>query len=370
VFYPPHHQVHFDPQFIDDDVLTHYIAQKKNISLASSKYFTEKYINNLIQEALIKEVALADMGWLYFDQRICFKPVEAITNDPAFYGYPEIAISKLSSTSIYDQLGAIEARPPAYKPLFQPEQLPDPEPEPVVPAAPILKDEPVARPEVFTPQPEVYKPQPVTYTPPPEVFSPQPEEEQEEFIFRGKTYSGRDESNGRPIIRIIIIAVVALLLLAILGLAALYKFKPAAFRKLIGKKPAPVVLTMPLKRDTTKTIIIAKPDTAKKPVAPIVDTTVLATSTAPIDTFAHIRYEISGGAYKTLKAANTAIKNYQKLGLQARILKNVPGQYYHLTLGTYFTEKQAIHVEDSMLNTGKVTTNTIGLQPYYPKTNQ
>ncbi len=54
-FYPPHHLVQFDLQQIeDDDTLTQHIADVKNISLASSKYFTEKYINTIKEESLVR----------------------------------------------------------------------------------------------------------------------------------------------------------------------------------------------------------------------------------------------------------------------------------------------------------------------------
>ena len=39
-FYPPGYSVHFEPQLVEDDSLSQYIADNKHISLASSKYFT------------------------------------------------------------------------------------------------------------------------------------------------------------------------------------------------------------------------------------------------------------------------------------------------------------------------------------------
>ena len=41
-FYPPAHEVSFEPQSKDDDELAKYISNKKNISLASSRYFIDK----------------------------------------------------------------------------------------------------------------------------------------------------------------------------------------------------------------------------------------------------------------------------------------------------------------------------------------
>ncbi|HEY0245499.1 MAG TPA: hypothetical protein VGC01_08060, partial [Mucilaginibacter sp.] len=104
-FYPPHHQVQFDPQQIDDDAaLTQHIADVKNISLASSKYFTEKYINNLKEDALIKEVALANLGWFYTDQgKLTFRAADITENDPAFFGFAPVKITKLEQEPVIDQ---------------------------------------------------------------------------------------------------------------------------------------------------------------------------------------------------------------------------------------------------------------------------
>src|ERR1700740_3296208 len=96
-FYPPKNKVHFDQQTIDDDddTLAQYIAEKKNISLASPRYFTEKYISNLKQEAIMKDVPLADLGYLYIEgPKIIFKPADVMKNDPAVFGYSPLRLLK------------------------------------------------------------------------------------------------------------------------------------------------------------------------------------------------------------------------------------------------------------------------------------
>ncbi|HEY9195875.1 MAG TPA: hypothetical protein VIM77_06405, partial [Mucilaginibacter sp.] len=96
-FYPPGYKIQFDPQTIgDDDTLTQYIAEKKKISLASSKYFTDKYINALKQEASLQEVAFAGLGWFFMDKgQIAFKSREVNTDSANFYGYAPVSIKKL-----------------------------------------------------------------------------------------------------------------------------------------------------------------------------------------------------------------------------------------------------------------------------------
>jgi|SRR6185437_6170535 len=95
-FYPPYHQVKFVPQPKDDDIFTQYIADKKNISLASSKYFAEKFISKLKEDAARGKFLFADLGAFQTEQdQLVFKPNEKIPADPAFYGYPQVNVYKL-----------------------------------------------------------------------------------------------------------------------------------------------------------------------------------------------------------------------------------------------------------------------------------
>jgi len=94
-FFPPYHQVQFDPQVIEDDTLPQYIADRKNISLASAKYFTEKYISDLKQEALVKEVPMADLGWFYMNQAtMAFRPNTEVADNVALFGFAPVEIRK------------------------------------------------------------------------------------------------------------------------------------------------------------------------------------------------------------------------------------------------------------------------------------
>jgi len=413
-FYPPKNKVQFDPQYMEDDVLIQYIADKKNISLASSRYFTEKYITNIKQEAQLKDMPLADLGWLYTDKaHIAFRPVEVMVNDASVFGYPEIKLSKLGGTSFFEQLEA--HTPPSSKRFPQHEPAPEHEylPEPELPPAPVLTDEPLSSPaaETFTAEPEIYQPEPEmqyfqpeahraepevpqpeheihqpiveAYQPPVETYThPQEEvyippvrpEEQEEFIFHGKNYDGNDEEEvGRSYAWIWI----TLIVLAVLALAAfgLYWYKPSLFDRFRGKYVAPVTIKAPVKPDTIKNLAPINDtikDTTKK-AATITDTTAkaAATVTAPAvnDTLSQIRYELLGGAFGSVEKADVAIKNYKKLGIDARILNNVPGKLYKVTLGTFFVKKEAVERKNNLINTGKISESRILIQPYYPEIN-
>src|ERR1700754_3938235 len=119
-FYPPGYQIKFNPEPFDDDTLVQHIAEKKKISLASSKYFTEKYITGLKQEVASKEVPFANLGWFYTEHgQIAFKPNHNHNDDPEFYGYAPIALKKLNE----------EPEKPVPPPL--PFTLSAPSPEPV-----------------------------------------------------------------------------------------------------------------------------------------------------------------------------------------------------------------------------------------------
>ena len=94
-FYPPCHRVTFYPQLKDDDVFTQYVADKKNISLASSKYFTEKFVNTLREQALTGKHEFAGIGFFeHQHDQLVFEPYEKIGSDPSFYGLAPVDIFK------------------------------------------------------------------------------------------------------------------------------------------------------------------------------------------------------------------------------------------------------------------------------------
>ncbi|MDB5112654.1 MAG: hypothetical protein JWR67_3768 [Mucilaginibacter sp.] len=98
-FYPPSYRILFDSKPIDDDdILVQYIADKKNISLTSSKFFTEKYITDIKENALLKEVALSNLGWFFTEKgELKFK---ATYNNPAFFGFPPVKIKKIENAPV------------------------------------------------------------------------------------------------------------------------------------------------------------------------------------------------------------------------------------------------------------------------------
>jgi hypothetical protein len=331
-FYPPTNKIQFDQQYHDDDVLLQYIADKKRISLASSKYFTAKFIDNLRQEAMVKEVPLANLGTLHFeDTKLHFKPASVLPVDRAYYGYQPVAISKLGGTSFQEQLEK-EMPKPTYVSV-----PPLPAPEPAVPiGAPPVQEQTNSQENTSTSSPA---------------------DHEEEFIFHGRGYSGEEEEDEKKN-NWIWITIIIIVVLGILGAFALYKFKPAAFNRLIGaQQPAPIILKSPAKHDTTKTIVpVIKADSTAKKIT--VDTTAKPTSVntavSGIDS-AKVRFEVIGTSIENLESAYKAVDNFKSLGIEAHVVDITPGKRkYKVSLGTYATYAEAMDHINALVKSGKV----------------
>jgi len=335
-FYPPTNKISFDPMYHEDDILLQYIAEKKKISLASSKYFTAKYIDSLRLEAMQKEVPLADLGTLHFeDTKLNFKPANVLPVDPSYYGYEPIAIKKLGGTSFYEQL---EKEQPTSS---------------YVPSAP--KPQPVTQPEgPAEEQPEIFIPQP-TYS------SPENDDNEEAFVFHGRGYAGEPEEVERNN-NWIWITFTAIAVFVILGLFALYKFKPGVFDHLHSTKPAPLELKTPLRHDTVKAVTSTlkpaissvKPDTTAKEVDTEVAKPIEITPASTIDS-TKVRFEVIGTSAPTLEAADKAVENYKSMQIDAHIVNPTSGKHsFKVSLGTYATHAEAMAAINKLAESGKV----------------
>ncbi len=302
-FYPPCHKVKFVPQPKEDDTFTQYVADKKNISLASSKYFAEKFIGKLREQASTGKYTFADLGIFQTEQeQLVFKPYDKIAVDPVFYGYPPVEISKLTRPhggnikSAYAEGPAVVAVP-----------------------APISD----------------------------------PYEEQQEYF--------EEEVESRKSISVWLIILIVIAALA-LALAGIYKFAPATFdkinttyHKIIGKKQDTIV---PVYRHEINTDTIKKitphTDSAAKTTAGLPT----AANTAPtnvVDTTAP-RYEIIAQRCKTLKLAKDAVKKYKDKGIEVKILTKAeaPGPYTKISAGTYSDQSKAEAVKLDLINQKKI----------------
>ena len=96
-FYPPGHDISFQPQFTEDDSLAKYISAKKNISLASSKYFIDKYVTEVKQHVATQKVDIAGLGYLHrkFNPVFLIPPTPPAKTTRLFYGFQPVRVYKV-----------------------------------------------------------------------------------------------------------------------------------------------------------------------------------------------------------------------------------------------------------------------------------
>jgi cell division septation protein DedD len=313
-FYPPHNEVKFDHSRLNEDhVLTQYIADKKNISLESSQYFTEKYITNLKEDALYNDVPVANVGWFYNDNgKLAFKANKTST-DPVFYGYPAVRASKLLSQGT---TAPIEA----------------PEPEPIVTTPPVAEtiNEPIA--------------------------------EQEETV--EELYYEEPESNKA--LRIVLYLLAA----AILIITVAYLYKPSAFKGIesyFGTKSTAPKKTTIIKADTNASPAdtTLKADTTVKTTAPVVATktavttpvtsppnTPLTTPTA-VGTSAN-QYAIIVYSATSMDQATTRINEYRANGVDAYIVPGTKAPKIKISAGTFNSLDEARAAMAQLIKSRKI----------------
>ncbi len=168
--YPPYYQTNFEFKPETDDSLVKYLVSRANVSEQSAKYFIDKYLQNLLQQAEIGEALLGGLGWISKDgDKLHFRADKRMSATVATFGFSPVDLNA--------QLVAAEKE--LNEPFNQPEvpaPAATPAPQEVVPPAPPVQQvpEPVATvsheptpvPEPVIEAPEVIEPvQPVEVTP-------------------------------------------------------------------------------------------------------------------------------------------------------------------------------------------------------------
>lgn len=302
-FFPPGFKLNFESQPKDDEILARYIAEKKKISLASSQYFTEKYINSLKQELVLHEVAFAELGWFHLqDGKIAFRVQENQGTDPLFFGLAPVKINKAG-------------------------YVPPPPPPPPLPVAVPLQQ---------------------TFTPPPvNTTIEQPEYVEEEV----------EEKRGISVWIIIAIVIVVLAAAAF----AVYKFKPEllhlkknndASATVEKPKATPVVKPDSVEKDSTpKTTDTNK--AISKPVKTL-DKPIVVT-----DTTAKTEYAIFLESYKTVAKSEIEAKKYVKRGINARTWTGPgTGLRIKIIIGGFATSDEAEAERKKLISQGKIAKDT------------
>jgi len=278
-FYPPTQQIQFKTEQSDDGILANVIAEERQISVASAKYFIEKFVTNILEQASAGSAPLGSLGT--FSTRrgsLIFTPSELNETDETFYGLAPVRLKRNSS---FRQPAAVVIPP---KPI----ELTPPLPEP---------------PPVISPEPE-----------------PEPELIEEEYI--------EEEETERSRINIWLILAIIIVVLGA-GIIGAYIYKPSLFSRIkpMLHKTAPVVQKLST-ADSLKQAQQAQKDIGIAPVK-------ADTGVTPVDTF-----RIVVGSFKTLQKANQDIERFTKKGLNAEVHK-FSAKTYQETVGNYLNNDSA-----------------------------
>lgn len=341
---PPYYETTFASPHPDDEdnILLHYVAETRNISPTSAKYFIDKYADNIKAKAAAGEFDFEGLGSFSINERsiLVFKShqAETVYNSP-LYGLPPVKIQKLVNEI---QPVEEEAEVPAVI-------VPEPTPEIVTPA-PI--PEPVIKPAPLVTVNEIYA-KPVNVKTEPAQAPPVYEEEIEE------------QPKSKAIYWII-----AVLIIAAIAVFLAYQYKIINFNGTTAVKPQQKAQPASVKADT---------DTIKKDTLALAQTAAKADSTVkaaqPIVHAAPILGEIPkdtwlilGGSFNNYANAIRAVTNYRALGHpEARLLDSVQRKeffVYKIVFGYQPTKQQADSVRLEILKPRTIKAKFIFVEPY------
>lgn len=295
-FYPPSHQVRFKPETSDNDAFAEYIARKKNISLASSKYFIEKFISKLKEDAAEETFPFSGLGSVRMEHdQLIFIPNDKISDDPSFYGYAPVGINKLASVSA---------------------------PEPV---------------------------SPVFNTSAPPADTPVVEESDVEQHYIEEEEEIKKTFNVWTIL-------MALVVVAAIAVFAAYKYDPSIFDRFNNHPPKVKTAVIPVTRsikakDSVKNVAAAD-STAKRATTA---TTAFLPDTTTYDTLSQPHYVIRVDVFDRKKAADENVNHYKSLGMDAKLLPRTPRhKRYKVIVGRYTTLNAAEQARLEMVKAKKI----------------
>jgi hypothetical protein len=284
-FFPPTQQIQFKSEHSDDNILADLIAKERQISVASAKYFIEKFVAAILEQAGVGNAQFGNIG--AFSTRrgnLVFAANELNETDEAFYG---LAPVKLKRNSSFKQN---VVAPPRLV------ELPEADPEPV----------------------------PVPFTEPP-VEVPQPEEV-ETTVEEEEEHVDEEETGGHKINIWLVLALIIVLIGV--GLIALFEYKPALFNgvKPLFTKLAHTTSPPPAKISTADSLKRAQQ--ARKDMGITHTVPSVQNDSVGVDTF-----RIVVSSWQGLKGATQDARNQTKQGIKAEIHK--VGSRYLVTVATY-----------------------------------
>jgi len=409
--YPPYFQTEFEQKPVADDRLLQHLIEKSKVSAASARFFMDRYVQNILQQAELGEALIGKLGWLSKDfDTLTFRPAVNEDASSAAFGFAPVSINT-ETGPIAEQLPVepqtevppvtpeltplvTEVIPPVAEPVVEtpapvePEAPVVPLTEPVAPAVTFsiekeLAQQPEPAPEpvaVPAPQPKAPisplvrqhkpadKPKPVAepdtpatvvaQTPQPPVTPPvQPEVVEEEYE-PAKPFYLKPWFYGAAV----------LVILAAGAIFVLNKNK-ADYSKTQPSTAAPVVKSSP----STDSIVVKKvaPDTVVIRSQPIKDSTVknqplpastefapeietpVTTATHPVVNSNNYKYVLIGGSYGTYEQALAACGRYKTAGISASPFENTR-KLWKVALGYYKTYTEGQDIKRELVRQGKV----------------
>jgi len=213
----------------EDESLANHISAIKKISASSAKYFIEKYIGNLKNQAVVEDVNLENLGTFSSDGlKLTFQSATK-SNDPSFFAYPPVTVYKIGE----DKTKA----PEIIRPVVNQPEITQPVAAAHEPVVETTEKKPFS---LFNPQPV----KPAISAPvdalPLNAADDDVEDDDDEI------YEAEPKRLGVWIIVLIAFTVL------IIALGALYKFKPDLFKFLKHKEVpvAPKAEPIIVKRDS------------------------------------------------------------------------------------------------------------------------
>lgn len=407
--YPPYFEINFDPhRTVDDDnELARYITERKNISLASARFFLDKFVHKIKEQAETDEVAFSDLGYFFIDHqaRLAFRPKHIeMHQNVSLYGYQPVQLQKLKD------IGQPLKPRPEVKPIpvvEKPEQPVAQQPAERETAEPV--SEPVSsRPLPVQEQEPASGPVLVTNT-----EAKEPEEEPAE------SYSDEEEDGLGTASNVRFWAIVIIVVAVAAGGFIYYyksrfgKFsKPPETKKTVIHGPLPQADEIKRKADTTKKadddsvhsldsapkILENQADSLKRqedslnkaknqpagqqapknqqpvsqPAAPQVSDLLKpltsATVQTPVKYLPKGSWLILGGHFKNYDNAVKALNQYRGMGYhQARLIDSVQHKeyfIYQIVFGYRASHDEAISARNAMLNEKKIKPSSIYIKQY------
>ncbi|MBS7566385.1 hypothetical protein KHS38_18395 [Mucilaginibacter sp. Bleaf8] len=388
-FYPPHYQAGFTHQpGVTDQALAQYISAKNNVSSASARFFINKWVADVTQQAETQEVAISKLGALYKqNNELKFKPNTADITMSAIYGFSAVSLRQEAEKLAIPVAPTVIDAPVEQQPQATPvEAAPEPaQPKATEPALPVQQAV-IPQPEIAA-QTVIIPPAPVKPAeeplPEPQAAAPIHSAEAVSEIASPTTISEETETNTpsrNSSSRWIVIAVI--LLIAIGAGFAIYQTQrnqkgsateAAATSSASGNtKPVAdtVIINKPTVTDTPVTTTVPATDSVNQHApAQVVQPTAASQASALMVNNKNYKYTLLGGACSTMAEATAITNRYKVQGVNAGVLKNPPGdKYFKISFGFFETftagqqAKQKL-VETKHLERSKLYVETIRQNP-------